>query len=335
MASFVPTKTGKCRAMVRRKGFSKSKVLVNMTEAQKWARRVEADYEAGRAIMGKSVDKMTVGDLIRMYATVQKPIKKWSKAKDDALRRADMLLGGTMLSRVNIKEAYEEAGYGPVSVDHQLSALSQVYKWGRTSRDLAIDEQTVKDAAAALRDAGLCKTSSRRDRRPTQEELDRLRDYFNGQTPQTNQHLPMPMVDLIDFAVETAMRVGEICRIEWTDVDFQAKAVIIRDRKHPTEKLGNHQRIALLGRAPEIIKAQPRADARVFPFHPEVVSRKFKAACAKLEIKDLVFHDLRHEGVSRLFEAGYRIEQVAHQSGHKDWKMLARYTAVRAEDLHR
>ena len=51
-------------------------------------------------------------------------------------------------------------------------------------------------------------------------------------------------------------------------------------------------------------------------------------------MSDLHFHDLRHEGTSRLFEAGFSIEQVALVTGHKDWKMLRRYTHLKPETLH-
>jgi len=59
-----------------------------------------------------------------------------------------------------------------------------------------------------------------------------------------------------------------------------------------------------------------------------------RGKCGKLKIKDLHFHDLRHEGTSRLFEAGFSIEQVALVTGHKDWKMLRRYTHLKPETLH-
>lgn len=52
-------------------------------------------------------------------------------------------------------------------------------------------------------------------------------------------------------------------------------------------------------------------------------------------IEDLHFHELSHEGTSRLFEAGYRIQGVAPGTGHKDWKMLSRYTPLKVRDLHR
>jgi site-specific recombinase XerD len=53
-----------------------------------------------------------------------------------------------------------------------------------------------------------------------------------------------------------------------------------------------------------------------------------------LGIEDLDFHDLRHEGTSRLLEAGFAIEQVSLVTGHKDWKMLRRYTHLKPEALH-
>ncbi len=126
---------------------------------------------------------------------------------------------------------------------------------------------------------------------------------------------------------------------------MQKRTVVIRDRKHPRAKKGNDQTIPLL-RGPfvlagevidplEIIKATPRKDGAIFGYVPSTISTMFTRAVASCEIDDLHFHDLRHDGVSRLFAAGYTIEQVSLVSGHRDWNMLRRYTQLRAEDLHR
>ena len=53
----------------------------------------------------------------------------------------------------------------------------------------------------------------------------------------------------------------------------------------------------------------------------------------KGSIKDLHFHDLRHEAISRLFEKGLSIPEVALISGHRDVRMLFRYTHLKAEDV--
>ena len=75
-------------------------------------------------------------------------------------------------------------------------------------------------------------------------------------------------------------------------------------------------------------------DDRIFHYSSKSASTAFTRACAELKIEDLHFHDLRHEGTSRLFEAGFAIQQVALVTGHKDWKMLRRYTHLKPETLH-
>ena len=59
----------------------------------------------------------------------------------------------------------------------------------------------------------------------------------------------------------------------------------------------------------------------------------FLKLCPKVKIEDLHFHDLRHEATSRLFEKGLNPVEVATITGHKDTRMLMRYTHLRAEDL--
>jgi integrase len=92
--------------------------------------------------------------------------------------------------------------------------------------------------------------------------------------------------------------------------------LLVKDRKDPRRKSGNNQKIPLLdvsGRS---------------------VGTASRRTCRALKITDLHFHDLRHEGASRLFEAGFSIEQVGLVTGHRDWKMLRRYTHLKPEQLH-
>jgi integrase len=140
----------------------------------------------------------------------------------------------------------------------------------------------------------------------------------------------------------SAMRQEEICRIEWTDFDADQKMLLVRDRKDPRKKDGNHQRVPLLNvtgyDACALIEDQcafvGRRTGRIFPYNSRSVGTAFRRQCRELGIIDLHFHDLRHEGTSRLFEAGFSIEQVALVTGHKDWKMLRRYTHLKPEALH-
>ena len=92
----------------------------------------------------------------------------------------------------------------------------------------------------------------------------------------------------------------------------------------------------LLPQALELLKELPRKikeDRVVFPLHFEALKSAWFRACDKADISDLRFHDRRHETTSRFFEKGLNVMQVAAITGHKDLRMLMRYTHLRAEDL--
>ncbi len=71
----------------------------------------------------------------------------------------------------------------------------------------------------------------------------------------------------------------------------------------------------------------------IFPYDPKSVGAAFTRACRILGIKDLRFHDLRHEAASRLFELGYEIHEVAQFTLHDSWNELKRYANLRPENL--
>ena len=135
--------------------------------------------------------------------------------------------------------------------------------------------------------------------------------------------------DVVAFLIDTPMRSGEMCALKWSDID--GRILTIRDRKDPKRKQGNHQRIPLLGRSVAILAG--RTTLAPFPWSQQQVSEAIQLAAKAAGLKDLRCHDLRHEGISRLFDAGWQIPKVASVSGHKTWKTLERYTHVSAENV--
>jgi integrase len=99
--------------------------------------------------------------------------------------------------------------------------------------------------------------------------------------------------------------------------------------KHPGDKKGNKVHCELPPEALAIIKAMPRYEQRIFQYSTDAISAAFTRACRFLGIEDLRFHDLRHEGISRLFEMGRTTPQVAAVSGHRSWTSLKRYAHIR------
>jgi integrase len=77
----------------------------------------------------------------------------------------------------------------------------------------------------------------------------------------------------------------------------------------------------------------PLAETTLFSYKPRSLSGAFLRLCRKHGLDNLHFHDLRHEATSRFFEKGLNPVEVATITGHKDTRMLMRYTHLRAEDL--
>jgi integrase len=138
------------------------------------------------------------------------------------------------------------------------------------------------------------------------------------------------------FALATAMRQDEICRIQIEDVNHIARTVVIRDRKDPREKHGNDQTVPLLPNAWAIVTPilRERSSGALFPYRAASVSSAFTRACKKVGIEDLHFHDLRHRATADFFRQGLDIPRVALMTGHKTWAQLKRYTNITPADVH-
>ncbi|MBK1723378.1 site-specific integrase [Thiocystis violacea] len=327
------------RAIVRKKGHPPiSKTFQTKGMAERWAKETERDME-GRAFRDpRQLENLTVSDLIVRY---RREMPDQGKTKAACLRMLEHNLGPLVLAALDKPRIIEygrmrasEHGAGPATVAQDLIYLRGLLETARAHWDIPVSVEAATDARAVLRREGLVAASQERDRRPTPEELERLYAYW--QRPAL-RNMTTPMHDVVCFAIASAMRLSEICAIRWDDIIKQDRTIVIRDRKHPTKKAGNDQTVPLLRDAWSIVQRQPRTEGepRIFPFKPQSVSANFTRAVLRSKIDDLRFHDLRHHGISLLFEAGYQVQEVALVSGHRDWKQLRRYTQLEARDLHR
>ena len=108
------------------------------------------------------------------------------------------------------------------------------------------------------------------------------------------------------------------------DLDRPNLEIFVRDMKNPGEKIGTDVRTTLTPEALQLINLRLATTGRIWPFNSDSISTSFPRACAILGIDDLRFHDLRHAGISRLFELGWSIPRVATVSGHRSWVFLKR-----------
>lgn len=345
LATFISLPSGNWRAQVRRKGRYVSETFRRRKDAEEWAldneRRIDRGEGARRA--GRS-DPTTFGHLVDLHLSDMKEVGKCPRrSKAFSLETLQKKLGNVRIVDLNRERLITfgrdraREGAGPVTLSADLGYVKLIVAHAAAVHGIAVSAEPVDLARIALKRLGLVGKSKCRDRRPTRDELDRLMAHL-----EENPRQSIPIARIVRFAIATAMRQDEICRIRWQDVDSETRTVIVRDRKDPRDKSGNHQRVPLLSAsgidAWQLLTEQAKLSSggdRVFPYNGRSVGTAFRRACRELGIENLHFHDLRHEAASRLFEAGFAIEQVALVTGHRDWKMLKRYTHLRPEDLHR
>lgn len=345
MAVITKLPSGSWRVQVRRKGCYASNTFKRRADADSWALEAERNIDMGIAPKSVSPSKVkTLGDVIDLHlqdmAEVGKPIRRSKSAVLAALKAS---LGPVRLKELNrlslIDYGKQRArqGAGPATLAVDFSFLGTLLTHAAAVHGVEVNVEDVRLARTALVRLGLVGRSTERDRRPTPQELSRLIAYFESKPRQL-----IPIDRMIRFAVSTAMRLEEICTLTWEDIDLQNRMATVRNRKDPRKKDGNNQRVPLLDLtgidAWEVVLEQrivTHGRGRVFPHHHKSAGTAFRRACQELDISDLHFHDLRHEATSRLFEAGLTIEKVALVTGHKDWKMLRRYTNLRPESLHK
>jgi integrase len=220
-------------------------------------------------------------------------------------------------------------GTGAATVANDLIWIGVVLRAARSVKELPVRPEVVQLARSACRELRLIGKAHRRARRPTPDELARLREYF----ARRDQRSTIRMLPVMEFAVCSARREAEICRLEWHDNDAATRTGIVRDAKHPTDKDGNHRRFKYTPEAWAIVQARPQTGEYIIPYDPKSVGTALTRACHVLGIKDLRFHDLRHEATSRLFERGYQIHEVAQFRLRESWNELKRYTNLRPENM--
>ena len=213
----------------------------------------------------------------------------------------------------------------PQTCGNYFSHLSNIFTVARPAWGYPLSRQEFDDAVTVIKKLGLIRKGNERNRRPTLQELDRLMEHFGR--VRDNRPSSIPMQKIVAFALFSTRPQEEITLLRWEDLDEDR--ILVRDMKHPGDKKGNNVYCELPREALAIIGSILRDDERIFPYSTDAISAAFTRACKILGIEDLRFHDLRHEGISRLFEMGRTIPQVAAVSGHRSWTSLKRYTHIR------
>ncbi len=129
---------------------------------------------------------------------------------------------------VKFGRARAKEGAGPVTLSMDIGAIKLVIQHAAAVHGISVKVEPVDLARVALKRLGLVGKSNERDRRPTEEELGKLFHHWDS-----NDRQLIPMTRIVKFAIASAMRQEEICRVDWPDHNARTMMLLIRDRKDP------------------------------------------------------------------------------------------------------
>ena len=321
---------------IRRKGWPKlSKTFPEKAAARAWVSVIESEMVRGIFIDRSEAEKNTLGDLLGRYLIEVSKSKKG--ANSERYRIASLLrdpiaqykvagLSGKVLAEWRDRRLKEVSGS---TTNRDLGLISHVINVARKEWGIHIE-----NPVAMIRRPS---ESKGRNRRLSPDEEQRLlaelmpstrteKGYYDEGGTRNPWIYP-----LVVLAIETAMRRSEILSLRWDDVFLADRYVRLHDTKN-----GESRDVPLTTRAHGILQSLPRhISGQVFPTTADAVKKSFVRAAERAAIKNLHFHDLRHEGTSRLAEKLDNVLELSAVTGHKTLSMLKRYYHPRAKDLAR
>jgi integrase len=315
---------GQWQVQVRRRGFDPvSKTFQTRQDASGWAREIEGEMDRSVYIPRRAAESITVKTLTDRYLQEVAPQKRSHRAM-----RYDLLALGrhfrhrtlatlTATDVASFRDGRLASGCAGATVRKQLNVLARVI-------DTAGREWGIHAPTNPARIVSRPSAAPGRSRRISSDEERALLDACRASRA-TN------LDAIVILAVETAMRLGELLGLRWTDVNLERRTAHLG-----TTKNGEARSVPLSNRAVEVLMTlQPESAGKVFPNWKDTLSfeHAWHRAVLRSGLEDLRFHDLRHEATTRLFERGLNPMQVAAITGHKTLQMLKRYTHLRAEDL--
>jgi integrase len=303
------------QVQIRRAGFPDiSKSFLQYKDAKEWARLMEV--QADRAELEpdrKVLETLTLGDLVKRYRDEITPNKRSSEVEtivlNAFLRHSICKRPLSIVSTVDFAKYRDERlkDITAKSLKRNLSAINNMFQVAKDEWGIPIKENPLDKLKLKTND-------NKRERRLQEGEYEKL-----VKAAQTRKN---PLIEkVIIFAIETAMRRGEILNLKWDQVDLQRRSATILESKN-----GHSRTIPLSTKVLEVLRSLDLDSNYVFPVSRDSLRMAWGRLLQVAEITDLRFHDLRHEAVSRLFEKGLSIPEVSSVSGHRNVAMLSRYS---------
>jgi integrase len=214
----------------------------------------------------------------------------------------------------------------PQTVYHDVTYLRSVMKDAKPLFKINANLTYHDEAISLLKHYEfIARSGNRNDKSPTEDQLSLMREGLRKR--QSHPSASTPYLDILDISLLTAMRISEITSIRWEDFNYEKKTLRIRNRKSPSNKMGNDSIIPLIGDASEIFKRQPRSkdiikSELIFPHESKTVTAGWQKVRKSLNIVDVRYHDIRRYAATNLILAGLPINLVSIITGHRNINIL-------------
>jgi len=303
-------RNNKYQVQIRIKGLSTSATLISLDHARRWARQKELELES-KLKLGELYRPKYFKEIILQYKQKVTPLKKSFHNEniiiESLARNPWMLIPLDKLQPIDITNYRDErlTKIKPSSFAREFGILRHALKiakveWGW---EVPVD---------LFRHIKIPKLYQRVIRRIQDKDLELILQY-------TKDHNNIYLHPIIVLALETAMRRGEILSLKWADIDFKRRLITVENTKN-----GHPRIIPMTDKSYNILKTLNVKNEFVFPLTTNSLRLLYQRLCKRLSLK-IRFHDLRHEAISRLFEKGNTIPEIAAVSGHRTISQLFRY----------
>ncbi|MDC1020220.1 site-specific integrase [Alphaproteobacteria bacterium] len=299
---------------------TQTKTFTLKTDAQKWAREAEIALEKGILLEKPKVSPIMLWQAVKRYleevaihhkGAASERYRLWAMANRLGTSKPITAITSKDIASYKVERQKEVT---PASVRRELNLLSSLFEtakneWGITT--------LINPLTAVKRPLD----SVARDRRLTLTEKEQLL-YESLRIGNQKLHLA------ILIALSTGMRQGEILKLKWDDIDYDRNRITVRDTKNGTNRI-----IVLSNMLKNKLLNTRQIDDKLFTISASGLQQAFRKLTTRLQIRNLRFHDLRHEAISSFFEMGLSVPEVQLMSGHRTLDQLMRYSHASIERI--
>jgi integrase len=322
--------TSRFLVQVRRRGAPlQTQTFTRRTDAKVWARQVESAIETGKAIPTSKARRTTLAEVIERF--LAGPGKAWPRDRQKYLGRWKDKLGRSTLAAltraevIKARDEFAATGISNATCNRMVAYLSKALSTAQ--HDWALIDTNPCQKVKLTEGRG-------RVRYLSEQELVALREAVAEQTDLPDLAL------LVEAALRTGARAGELTGLKWGDLDLEAGVALLSKTKN-----GERRLLPIRGKLLDALRTKPRVSPYVFTspgrkgregkvtFGRIQYDKDFRAAVKAAGIENFRFHDLRHTAASTLVQNGVGLYDVQHLLGHKSPTMTQRYAHLAPEAM--